>query len=424
MLLFTNNSEHSAKAHPVVLNKIQKYVLFRVYFSQKKMNKSTLRNLTSLKKLGIILYFSPFFLFAQETSVKDRFIPYGQIRSGYFTLHRDDRDSSRKIIDELRLRALVGIRYTFTENLILSLRVAGRYSTEQEKFDFILNDYVIAGNDGILLGQTTIDDFNLEYKATDKLKFRVGRFQNSFELGGVPKKSLDRNTGVNTDINWTDGIHATYAVSHNWEWHFVTQYNSKKGSSVYFRKPLDFSDAASRISYYSIIKSVSKESWLSQRELSFSYLPRSIPLVDTTIRHKNLLSATARFAKSISVGSSAKLYLGAEWGVVSATPERKLVKTGTEGNARPFAYQVSANVLDMFSSQNIGIVYGNIDDGFLISPDLRSNNHEIEIRHQWKITKKLSMENRIRSRMDKYRLTNSKKNREDIDLYFRLTYRL
>jgi hypothetical protein len=363
-------------------------------------------------------------VFSQEMSLKERFVPYGQIRSGYFTQHRNDRDSSRKITDEMRLRALIGVKYKFTENLILSTRVAGRYSTEQEKFDFILNDYVIPGKDGILQGQTTIDEFNLEFKATSYLKIKAGRFQTSFELGGVPKKSLDRNNTVNTDINWTDGIHATYTLPQEWEWHFIAQNNAKKGSSVYFRTPLDFSDAASRISYFTIVKSTSKDSWFAQRELSLSYLPHSIPQIDTTARSKDLFSAVARVAKSIPVRTNAKIYLGAEGGLVSSTPEKKLVKTGTEGNAGRYAYQVSAHILDLFKTQNLGIVYGNVDDGFLISPDLRPNNHEIEIRHQWKITKKLSMENRIRSRTDKYRINNSKKSREDIDLYFRLTYRL
>lgn len=374
--------------------------------------------------LLLLLLFS--FINAKAQESEPRIKPYGMIRTGYFTISRDDRDGEVFSKHEMRLRLQLGLKLKITESLYLNARYAGRFSTAQESFDFVLTDHIPPGKDGLNMGTSTFDEFHLDYKPIESFRIRLGRMQTKFELGGVPKKSLDRNDSPNTDINWTDGIHLTYTTKFDWAAHFIAQYNSREGSSNILRLPLNFESPASRVSYYAVLQDMNKNSFFAQREISATYIPHSVPGVQADETAKDLFAIVSRAAVAPRLGSFASLFIGGELGYANRTVNKSLLNTGDidDGQGGHMAYQLSFNLLDVFQKHNIGFVYGNIDDGWLISPDLRPNNIEKEIRHQWKITKKLSMENRIRWRRDKEMHTGAAKKREDIDLYFRLSYRL
>ena len=50
----------------------------------------------------------------------------GDIRAGYFTLHRDDRDGSTNYTDELRLRVRAGLGMELSDSISAKVRFAGR----------------------------------------------------------------------------------------------------------------------------------------------------------------------------------------------------------------------------------------------------------------------------------------------------------
>jgi hypothetical protein len=373
----------------------------------------------------IVIGFSAF-VQAYGQDSEPRIKPYGMIRTGYHTITSDGRDGVVSKSNDMRLRLQLGLKFSLAKNVSINARFAGRFSTAQESFRFIISDHIIPGKDGLLLGESTIDELNFDYKPFNFLRIKAGRIQTKFELGGVPRKSLDRGDSPNTDVNWTDGIHFTFFAKQNWNLHFIAQHNSPNGSSNILRLPLNFEHRASRISYYAVWEGTKKDGFFSQKEISATYIPKSIPRVYPNEINKDLIALVTRLGTSPSLGEFANLFIGAEVGYVNNAPNKSLLKTGTieDGTGGKLAYQTSVNLLDVLGKHNIGFVYGNIDDGWLISPDLRSNNIEKEIRHQWKITKKLSMENRIRWRKDKEQHINTLKKREDVDLYFRLTYRL
>ncbi|MFO7978690.1 MAG: hypothetical protein R6U64_08535, partial [Bacteroidales bacterium] len=67
--------------------------------------------------------------------------------------------------------------------------------------------------------------------------------------------------------------------------------------------------------------------------------------------------------------------------------------------------------------------FGQIEDGYLISPDMRNNNFERELRMQLRLAKNLTMENRVRVRSDLNQIVEADQKRRDVDYYFRLSYR-
>ncbi|MFW5879740.1 MAG: hypothetical protein ACOCUV_02840 [bacterium] len=374
--------------------------------------------------ISIVLFISILHSYGQEPEPLLK--PYGSVRTGYFTKKNDGRDGNISSKHEGRLRLQLGLKLRVFDNLSLNTRFAGRFSTAQEEFSFVLTDHIPPGKDGLKMGSSTIDEFHLDYKPFDALRIRLGRMQTKFELGGVPKKSLDRNDSPNTEINWTDGIHFTYTTKFGMAAHFIAQYNSKSGGSNIFRLPLSFEDPASRVSYYGVLQDVKEGGFFAQRELSATYIPQSIPDINENNSPKDLFAVATRLAVAPKLGAFATLFIGGELGYANRSANKALLNTGfvDEGQGGQMAYQVSINLLDMFEKHNIGFIFGNIDDGWLISPDLRSNNYEREIRHQWKITKKLSMENRIRWRSDKEQIVGAQQKRQDVDLYFRFTYKL
>jgi len=68
-------------------------------------------------------------------------------------------------------------------------------------------------------------------------------------------------------------------------------------------------------------------------------------------------------------------------------------------------------------------VLGQADAGWLLSPDFRNNTDLVELRYKWVVAKKQKLEARIRRREDSVTRTGALKNREDVDLYLRYTYK-
>ena len=72
---------------------------------------------------------------------------------------------------------------------------------------------------------------------------------------------------------------------------------------------------------------------------------------------------------------------------------------------------------------SLGVVLGRAGDGYLLSPDFRSNTNLVEARYQWKIAKKQKFEARLRHRKDIDRRNGAAKDRVDVDYYLRYTYK-
>ena len=93
--------------------------------------------------------------------------------------------------------------------------------------------------------------------------------------GGVFAKSLDRNNGNNTNVNWVDGMHAAYQARHGWVSNLIVQHNAPEGATEIRRGPLDFRDDGARASYFVAFEKRERTPHFLQRGLDISYLPKT-----------------------------------------------------------------------------------------------------------------------------------------------------
>ena len=360
-----------------------------------------------------------------EYVITDNLSFSGDFRTGYYTIHRDDRDGSRDVTDEARLRIRLGLKAKFNAQWQAKVRFAGRYSTYESNSNHFEIFSKIPSGDGLRRGDSTLDEFYVRYQPSKQWDLKLGRFQSKIELAGVAKKSLDRNNSPNVDITWTDGLHAIYKMNNGWKGHAIIQRNLSAGSTEVRRSPLDFADNGSRVSYFFALENNEKHhGGIIQRGIDLTYLPKALQADGNSAgRIDDYLALVGRLSAQWPMAGSMKLMLGSELGYAFDTPTKVAASTGTSGDTGGFAGQFKVSFIDIVPKHSLGIVYGIAEEGWLLSPDIRNNNRLIEVRHLWKIDKKQKFETRLRHREDLHQLTTSQEKREDVDLYLRYTYK-
>ena len=281
----------------------------------------------------------------------------------------------------------------------------------------------IPSTDGLRAGDSTFDEVYIGFKPNKQWKIKLGRMQTKFELDGVAKKSLSRNDSPNTDIAWTDGLHAVYKGSNGWNTHAIIQYNSDEGASAVRRKPLNFSDTGSRVTYYTGIENKRKLGPIVQRGFDISYLPDSLRTDGTASGQiDDYWAIVGRLAAAWPVGKKQTQFLiGLELGYAPNTPTEASKSIGGSSESDGFAGQVTFNLVNFVPKHSVGLVVGRAGAGYLISPDFRENTNLLELRYKWAIDKKQKIEARIRRREDIDQVTSSLQTRVDTDFYLRYT---
>jgi hypothetical protein len=378
-----------------------------------------------------ILAFVFIIIILPETVRADEFTPGfyygGRVRTGYFMQTRYDRDGSEIFRDNFRLRLHLGAGYRFSPEWSMWMRFGGRFSNDQDYLKFHITDHIPRGTDGLPLGEATIDELYVNYRSASGLNIRLGRMQTSFKLKGVPQKSLDREDSPNTDVNWTDGLFVSWPFHESYTLHVIAQYNAKTWASNILRPPLDFADSKSRISLFGMLDMTAPHNFLVQRQLGITWLPASLPVYGQAGEDlKDYLAVTGRTAASWPTGVlQSEFLLGGEVGYALNTPAKTVMRTSADAGemAGHTAWQVSLNLMNILKKHSIGFIFGQIEDGYLISPDMRYNNFEREVRMQLRIAKGLTMENRVRVRSDLNDIVGAGQKRRDVDYYFRFSYR-
>jgi len=371
-------------------------------------------------------------LLAQSTlqaavPINDTFSLVGDMRTGFYTLDRDDRDGSTSEKDEWRLRLRAGVQATVSESLSARVRFAGRYTTHRSAADPEFELYssgITPGSDGLKMGQATFDEMWLNY-TRGAWRLRVGRMQTKLELVGVAKKSLDRNDSPNTDIAWTDGLYFKHKGSNGWNTHAIVQYNPEEGATQVRRKTLDFADSDSRVSYFLAYEKTDKKATIVQRSLDITYLPSALQTDGNSSGNiDDYLAFVGRFAAQWPMGASGmKFLLAGELGYAPNTPTNVALDLGNSGDAGSNATQVTFNFIDIVPRHSVGVVVGKVEGGWLLSPDFKDNQYLYETRYRWNIAKKQRIEIRVRYRTDIEQRTDETEKREDKDLYARYTYK-
>lgn len=358
-----------------------------------------------------------------DIEFSDTLSGYGDVRTGYYSQHRADRDGDHEDSDSWRLRVRAGIKVKLNEHWSGAVRAAGRYADEEGNQSFSIDRYATSPG-GLEFGESTLDEAYVRYQGSPRWSLTVGRFQSKFVLDGVAVKSLDRNDSPSTDITWTDGIHWNQQLAGGWRSHLIVEYNSSEGPSNSKQEPLAFDEDRSRWSAFASFEN--KEPWgpVIHRALDITYLPEALyPRGLQDSKTENYYAFVARGVAKWPVGNTGSSFLlGMELGYAPNTPDDLTVRTGTSGDSSGTAYQVSFNWMDFAPGHSVGVVLGRADAGWLISPDFRPNGELAEIRYAWKPHKQHKVEVRLRERNDREQINNFDRDRVDTDYYVRYTY--
>jgi hypothetical protein len=346
----------------------------------------------------------------------------GDIRGGFFGSRTENRNTAVTQVRDVRARVRIGLENAFNKEWRGTVRFAGHYSEEEASRRFSLHTY----NDSRAFGQSTLDIANVEYLPNTRWNITAGRMQTKFELEGVAKKSLDRNDSPNIDIDFTDGLRAVRKADGGWHWTGIVQHNPVRGSTNVTRLPLNFSDSGARQTLFLAAENKQASGAFVQRGIDLTVIPDALLVTGATSGpREDYYAWVGRAAlRWPEVNSGMRFLLGVELGYAPNTPQQSALRLGDSERADGTAWQTSFNLLDLKPGHSIGVVLGRADSGWLVSPDFRENERLAEIRYQWKLNKSLSLEARLRERVEIDKQTTAIQQREETDYYVRLTYKL
>ncbi len=350
---------------------------------------------------------------------------FGAFRTVYSYVNTQDRAGISTDEHTLNARIHLGINYSINPDLKFGLRLAGRFSTNQDDFRFVLDDHT-GGGGAYPAGVTTFDSFYLQWQASKSLRITGGRFQARFPLAGFIPKAMDRYYAANLSISHTDGLWFQWDIHTDWRTHLIISHNGKNGSTHAARSPLDFSSNAARISYLAQLEHRETNKRWVQRELSISFNP------DTFIRDddkRGLLTISSRAMMRLPYSlPSGELWAGGEFAISPEAPRPidagiNVDEDRTLFGKAPIAWQVSAYANNFVENHRLGILYGQTEPHWLVSSSFRPNNTMAEIRYRYTYSSRLSFDVRYRLRTDLFTPSNAMMAQEDRDFYARFTYR-
>jgi len=258
---------------------------------------------------------------------------------------------------------------------------------------------------------------------SERFDLALGRLQTKFVArGGVFAKSLDRNDSHNARVNWTDGAHGTLRARNGWVGHLILQHNSACGPSNIRR---GFEDDDSRVTGFVALENVTPKGVLVQRGIDISYLPKSLLKDgDQSGRIEDYWGLVARAAvRWPQRAEGRRLRFSAELGYAPETPTESAVDLGSgDGDVDGVAVTLTASVMDYLPNHSLGLNFGRLDAGWLLSPQYRENEALDEIRYQWRRSRQLAFDLRARWRKELDQLTTAARTREDFDIFLRLTW--
>ena len=346
------------------------------------------------------------------------------VRAGYAGSETEEGDGSNSTDDlwgaRWRIQGTVGI-FPYLRG---SVRMAGLCTTNECEPNFVLTDY-LPTTSSMEQGDITLDQAYLHWYRLDKFDVAAGRLQTKFVArGGVFAKSLDRNTSNGTNVNWTDGMHAAYQAKHGWVSHLIVQHNAPEGATEVRRDPLDFESSDARASYFLAFENLERTPLFLQRGLDISYLPSTL-LKDGTQagRREDYVGIVARSANRWPErDDDIRLRVAAEIGYAPETQTRAAAGLAGDGDADGVAWNVAISVMEFKPNHSLGVNYGEVGAGWLLSPQFRQNEALAEIRYLWRRSKDLALDIRFRQRTEMEQLVSSDQLQTEYDFFVRITW--
>ena len=265
----------------------------------------------------------------------------------------------------------------------------------------------------------------LNWYRLEKFSIVAGRMQTKFvALGGVYAKSLDRNTSNNTNVNWTDGAHFVYKADNGWASHLIAQHNAPEGATEVRRGPLDFKPDDARVSYFFALDNKERTRYFLQRGVDITYLPQTL-LKDGTLTGQRedyygiVVRSSNRWPRR---DDGVRLRVAAEIGYAPETQTRAAAGLAGDGDADGLAWNFVLSLMDFAPDHSIGVNYGEVGAGWLLSPQFRQNEALSEIRYQWRRSRAIALDIRVRRRKELEQQVATSQKQDELDFFIRLTW--
>ena len=347
----------------------------------------------------------------------------GDMRAGFNRSEQENDDGSSETDSSWLGRFRLGAGANVNEWLVFNSRIATRCSSDECSPDFTL-DPTIATRTSIDDGEITFDELYVHAFRLERFDIAIGRLQTKFVArAGVFAKSLDRNESNAFNVNWTDGVHATYHFADKSIFHLILEYNDSDGPSNVRRGPIDFTDDDSRVGYFLAWESLERWGPFTQRGLDLTYLPKSLFKDGTQAGPvDDYIGVVARFASSRPFREKGRRWnVAGEIGYAPETPTQAAVGLVGDSNADGLAWTFAASLMDVWPDHSFGVNYARVDAGWLLSPQYRDNEELFEVRYLWRKRQNLTFELRIRYRNELERRVDESRRRDEVDGFARFT---
>lgn len=354
----------------------------------------------------------------------------GDIRGAYNWTDSDFRDGDSDRDDDFTVRARLESQYSVTENFRVTGRVAVRCSTQSCDPNVDLRGDEDEGS--IENGTAVLDELYVHWFRTERFNVALGRLQTRFVTrGGVFAKSLDRNNSNNTNITYTDGLHATINPGYGLGWvlNYIGEYNDEDGATTTRQEPLSFDKSNSKISHFLALENNKRWGYVIQRGLDITYLPNALQVDgDENGKIEDYWGVVARSAARFPLGDGVqRLQVAGEFGYAPETPTEAAFGLATQGDGTEetdgVAWNVSASVMDLLPGHSVGLLYGRTEAGWLLSPQYGANERQIEMRYSWRPDPDIMIDARLRRRKDLDRLAGAAQRADEWQFYVRGTVR-
>jgi hypothetical protein len=114
--------------------------------------------------------------------------------------------------------------------------------------------------------------------------------------------------------------------------------------------------------------------------------------------------------------------VAAELGYAPETQTKAAAGIAGDGDVGGVAWNFVLSLMEFKPNHSIGLNYGEVEAGWLLSPQFRQNESLVELRYQWRRNRKLAFDFRIRKRKELEQLVSADRKREEFDFFIRFTW--
>ncbi len=345
----------------------------------------------------------------------------GDLRAALAVDIRDHRDRTDRTELVPRLRVRGGLTVLPTTWVSATARLAAFFDKEADGVGFRL-----AHRRTIKSGDVTFDSLFLTLRPHGVLTIRIGRLQTQFEIDSVVRDSLSRNDSGGLEVTWTDGAHVEIGRPGSFRLHLIGQLNPEKGptNGVGTRGPIEFDDEASRVTYYAALE--------APRWGPLTQLVTDVTIIPEALRPQGLGAASREPVAAFTLKAAADFPLRdggralvfhpfVEAGAMLTTPREDAVGVSTSADRAGRFALVAGMDFKHLGPGDLGIQFGWIEAGYLISPDYPNNTWSIEARYKVGLVGNAVLEVRYRQRQEIGRLVNALDREANHNILARIT---